>query len=296
MFLVSLIKVRALCPLCLITYLANWGSLGIVAVIIKKNKINLLSPGQVFLDIREGLSPKAQTVLIGALALALGLSAGAGLNLEKYLDGVRERHFEEKRDMIIGKIVDEFTAQAPLELRPVPLCMVGNPSAPLTIVEFSDFLCGHCAKASELVKNAAAGFGDRVRIIFMNMPLEKTCNSDVKSDMHKGACLLARGALCAARQGKFPAYLDNAFALRAHDPGAEAMRRLAVVSGLDIGNFEECLSSKRTREELAAQLAEAHRLKISSTPAIFINGKRLSIWRDPKLISRAIERELKAIK
>jgi thiol-disulfide isomerase/thioredoxin len=47
----------------------------------------------------------------------------------------------------------------------------GNPSAPVTIVEFSDFQCPFCRKVQPVLEQVRAKYGDKVKIVYREFPL-----------------------------------------------------------------------------------------------------------------------------
>lgn len=285
---VSFFAIRALCPLCMVSYAANWISLGVLIVDFVKSKENPINIKDELRNLRAVPSLQWKVVLAAYLCIALCAAIPAGLFLDFFVLRLKANVIEKRRSTIIDAIVAEFSAQNAVELQPSFVCAIGNPSAPVVIVEFSDLLCPHCKKAYEFIKQATAEFGDRVRVVFMNVPLESKCNSQVKKDVHPGACLLAKGAICAARQSAFATYMEHAFNLHPKNTGIEQMRQLAVISGLHISTFESCLASSDTENELKKQIDEAHRLNIHSTPTIIINGKILKSWGDTEIIKKAI--------
>lgn len=287
MFAVSLIAIRALCPLCMVTYVANWVSLGVVVLEIVRNRENPFKLIDSAKNLLAAIMLKRKTALT-VLCVVICSSVAAGFFLDQFILRLKSNFVEKSRNAIIDKIVAEFYAQSAMDVRPSFVCAIGNPAARVTIVEFSDFLCPHCKKASEFIKQAASEFGDKVRVVFMNVPLESQCNSQVKKDLHPGACMLAKGSICAARQSAFQTYMDHAFNLHPRNAGREEMLQLAVISGLEIAEFERCLTSAETEYELKKQIDEAHRLNIHSTPTIFINGKILKNWGDVEIIKKAI--------
>lgn len=173
------------------------------------------------------------------------------------------------------------------------ISVIGNLYAPVTIVEFSDFLCPYCKTASELLKKVLSGFEGKVRLVFVNYPLDIQCNRHIKTRMHEGACLLARGAVCASRQNRFSDYQEAAFAMDLKNPGTPEMRLLGIHSRLDLPVFMDCLTRPETSGELNKQIEAAHTQEITSIPAIFINGKRVREWKDQALLTRLVGNEIK---
>lgn len=184
------------------------------------------------------------------------------------------------------------TGRASINLHVPETCTAGNIGAKVTIVEFSDFLCPYCKTASELLKTVMNGFDGKVKLVFVNYPLDKKCNSYVKAKMHQGACSLAKGAICASRQNRFGEYMEAAFALDVKNAGMPEMRRLAILSHLELPVFMDCLELPETGVELNNQMEALHKLNINSVPVIFINGKQLSNWSDKDAMVRMIENEL----
>jgi protein-disulfide isomerase len=175
------------------------------------------------------------------------------------------------------------------------ISVVGDPHAPITIVEFADFLCPYCKTASESLKSVIDHFAGRVNLVFINHPLDKKCNRNVKSKLHDGACLLAKGAICASRQNRFSEYQDAAFALSPKNAGESELRQLAILARLELPVFTNCLDLPQTAAELNNQIELAHKLSITSIPAIFINGKQILNWNNKAAMLKMIEEELKNI-
>jgi protein-disulfide isomerase len=127
----------------------------------------------------------------------------------------------------------------------------GRPDAPVTIVEFSDFECGHCKLAYEGLKQALPIYGDQVQVRFHHYPLDGSCNPAMPAGGgHKYACLAAMAAECADAQGKFWQYHDTLFE---HQPAftREDLLRYAADVGLDRDAFVACLDTTRRAPRFA---------------------------------------------
>jgi protein-disulfide isomerase/uncharacterized membrane protein len=161
----------------------------------------------------------------------------------------------------------------PLRLEGVPA--KGPATAPIKVVEFSDFLCPFCRNIAAAFAGFLPGAGDRVSLHFKNYPLDAECNPHVKPTVHPGACTLALGAVCAQDQGKFWPYHDRVFANPPPRPGPADVARLAGEAGLDPGALSTCMASARAKQRVSAEIAEAHAAGVNATPTLFINGKRL---------------------
>lgn len=151
----------------------------------------------------------------------------------------------------------------------------GGDGAPVVIVEFSDFECGHCAKAYRNLKAVLPRFRDDVQVRFHHFPLDNACNPAIPAGGgHRFACLAAMAAECAAAQGKFWEYHDTLFD---HQPqfDRDSLLGYAADLGLDREQFRACLESDAPRAAVARDVALATQLGVASTPTLFLNGRTL---------------------
>ncbi|MDO8643981.1 MAG: vitamin K epoxide reductase family protein, partial [bacterium] len=87
----------------------------------------------------------------------------------------------------------------------------GDPNSSVTIVEFSDFQCPFCRVAAFSVKPFLGEYRDKVRLVSLQYPLDKSCNPNIEHDFHRLSCLAAKAALCAQDQGKYWDYFEEVF-------------------------------------------------------------------------------------
>jgi protein-disulfide isomerase/uncharacterized membrane protein len=149
----------------------------------------------------------------------------------------------------------------------------GPDGAPVTIVEFSDFECGHCKLAWQGLKQALPVYGDQVQVRFHHFPLDGACNPAMPAGGgHRYACLAAMAAECAGAQGRFWQYQDVLFE---HQPNftREDLVRYATDLGLDRDKFVACLDSDAPREAIRQDVASGNKLGIDSTPTLYLNGR-----------------------
>jgi protein-disulfide isomerase len=157
----------------------------------------------------------------------------------------------------------------------------GNPNAPVTIVEFTDYQCPSCAKAQPLLEEIANQYGDKVRLVSRDFPLEQ----------HTYAAKAAEAAEAAREQGKYWEYTSILFknqdALQ-----VEKLKEYASQIGLDRAKFDQALDSGKFADKIQRDLREGEKLGVNSTPTVFINGKRIKD-RTPESLKAAIEAALK---
>ena len=163
----------------------------------------------------------------------------------------------------------------------------GNLDAPVTIVEFSDFECGHCAAFHQSLDDVLRRVGPNVRVIFRHFPLDNACNPKVAASVHPSACLAAVAAECAAEQGKFWQYHNLLFDNQ-QELGRAFLIQYASRLGMDVARFTECLGSAQAQGRVRDDAAEGARLGIDSTPTVFINGRKIKGALEPELLSNAL--------
>jgi protein-disulfide isomerase/uncharacterized membrane protein len=160
-----------------------------------------------------------------------------------------------------------------LKLEGVPV--KGPVSAPIKVVEYSDFLCPFCRNIAGAFSQYLPASAGRVAIYYKNYPLDRDCNPHLDRTIHPGACLLARGGLCAQEQDKFWPYHDRVFAGELKDPQLADVARLAAEAGLDATALQTCVGSAATQARLASDVEEAWNAGVRGTPTLFIKGKKL---------------------
>jgi len=190
--------------------------------------------------------------------------------LQETLDDPRklEAYFAEKAQR-------EYDAASPvaIDLNGVP--GRGPATAPVQVVEYSDFLCPYCRSLAGALAQFVQQAGGRVVVYFKNYPLDTACNAKMKQSVHPGACALALGAVCAQNQGKFEAYHDKVFSTELRNPQPADVLRLAGEAGLNVAAIQGCLEDPQTRKTLDGQISEANRLGVAATPTLYVNGRKL---------------------
>jgi protein-disulfide isomerase len=141
----------------------------------------------------------------------------------------------------------------------------GPASAPVTIVEFSDFECPYCGRGEETVAEVVRVYGDKVRVVYRDLPLP----------MHPNAPKAAEAAHCAGEQGK---YWEMHAKLFANQRALEipSLKGYAKDLKLDQAKFDKCLDSGATAALVEEGRKAGTELGINGTPAFFVNGVMIS--------------------
>lgn len=142
---------------------------------------------------------------------------------------------------------------------------LGAPDAPVTIVEFTDYLCPFCRRyATETLPAVLAAHGGRVRYVVRNFPVQP---------VNELALPAAEAVECAYRQGRFWEYRGAVFGDAAPLTRGR-LRALAAAAGLDTAAFNRCVRERATRAVVEHDLLDAWGYGVSGTPTFFVNGRR----------------------
>ncbi len=150
---------------------------------------------------------------------------------------------------------------------------LGNPDAPVLMIEFTDYECPFCARfVSETRPRLINEFVEAglVRLVVRDFPL---------TSIHASAVLAASVAHCAAAQNQFWPVYEALFQSHGIEWGGVPRRDRAVLIelvgnlGLDTDQLNTCLDDPATEAAVARDLAAGTQLGINSTPNFLINGQ-----------------------
>jgi len=157
----------------------------------------------------------------------------------------------------------------------------GKKDARVTLVEFSDFQCPYCSRASLMIKKLKELYPNDLRVEFRDYPLAQ----------HPQARGAAEAGHCANEQGKFWEYHDLLFQ-NARALGQADLQRYAVQVGLDLKAFNACLESDRPRNAVEASVSLGQKAGVQGTPALYVNGIKLIGLMPIPLLQAFIDHEL----
>jgi protein-disulfide isomerase len=162
--------------------------------------------------------------------------------------------------------------------------ILGDPDAPVTIIEYASLTCPHCAQFhNEVLPELKERYIDagKVRLIYRDFPLDQV------------ALAAATLAHCAGPDRYF-SMLDVLFETqsnwaRADDP-ITALKRLGKLGGLTEEEMQACLSDQELTDGiLQTRLAGQNQYDIGSTPTFVIDGKAYSGSRDVEGFSELLD-------
>ena len=208
-------------------------------------------------------SDDAQLYLLAAEPIDVSLSAediAAAMGEEKKAAAkeAEERHEE----------LNAFAAGMPLR---------GNPDAPVTIIEFSDFQCPYCARGFATVEQILEKYPDDVKFVYLHFPLGN----------HPWAKPAAIASVCAAQQDAdaFWTLHDNYFRNQRALNQANVLdksREYLAGSSIDFDVWSTCAGDTESEAYQGASMAiesamaTASKHGVTGTPGFFVNGNFLN--------------------
>ncbi len=159
----------------------------------------------------------------------------------------------------------------------------GAANAPVTIVEFGDLECPDCKMEAPLLhRNVPETFGNKVRVLFKDYPLES---------IHPWARAAAIAGRCVyhLNHEAFWSYYDWIYDSQDQIEATNLESKIQAWSTqkrLDTVQLTRCIDSKATEAEVNRSIAEGKSLGVRGTPTLFINGRRIGglQWPDLQLV------------
>jgi predicted DsbA family dithiol-disulfide isomerase len=156
----------------------------------------------------------------------------------------------------------------------------GPKSAKVTVLEFFDFECPHCAKSRPLLEKFVAN-NPQVRLCAVPFPLTG----------HRYAVPAGKLALGAREKNKYwqvyDAILENQTML-----SEELLMEIGLKAGMSPAEVRRALGSEAYQTELSAKMSVAQAAGVNSTPTLFLNGRKLDLPVTPDTLAGAVADEV----
>jgi len=196
---------------------------------------------------------------IAALEAARGVTAAEiGVELARYDQGFRDARSTFK--------VDERQCRG---------------KGPVTLVEFSDFECPHCALLRPALEKFASDNSTRVKLCWMSFPLSQFPNS----------MPAAQAALLARDKGKLWPVHDAIFEnQRRLSP--DVLQEILVKAGIPAAEWKKAQADRTYQEQAEAQRSAGVAAGVNATPTVFVNGRKLDLAPSPEILAITVDDEL----
>lgn len=265
MGILSVLFLSSYCPFCIATYILSAITF-ICLHLITDKKIRLSTlPPSLFTENRGTL------YLLLAIPL-LGLFINWNIN-KGFSNDRMQLYIRDSLNSWKSKEVVNFNAERGL--------IKGKTDSKFVIVEFADYLCPHCKYANGPLKTFIGTFPD-AKIIFKPYPLDATCNTSpgLGGQGDGIRCRLAFASYCGEKLYKEGfKYHDFIFenqeffhSVSNHD---DVDKKICSIDESRCAQMKECMGSEEALAWVKAASKEGEEAKISGTPTVFVNGKKL---------------------
>lgn len=234
-------------------------------------------------DVKLMMTPPKSTEIPGLLETTVDLTMGESHDSAKMFVSKDGRYLfrGEMADLTKDPLAETL---AKIDLKDAP--STGQPNSPVTIVEFADFECPVCRQLHDAMRTLLPKY-PQARLVFKDYPIEQ---------IHPWARTAALAGRCAYRQNPkafwkmYDSLYDNQDIISAENAWSKVVD-YAGEAGLDQAAFKACMPSPEAAADVDASLANGKLLEVSSTPTLFVNGRRV-VGADSKSIEQYIQYDL----
>lgn len=268
MGLISFTQMSVYCPFCIVAYILSFISLWSFST-VASIPIALSNLAE---DIKE-LFTQNKMILTLLIAIPIGAWLFNGIFHSQYKTSTSELK------KFIRFQVQDWQAAKTHSFKEVSGLTLGasTENAKMTIVEFADFLCGHCKAAWPKLHAFTKSHKD-VRLKFLNYPLDGACNSAIKSSVAI-RCQLAKATHCAEKENKGWEVHDYIFThsekFYASTTTEESLSQMIQELKIAKPGWDQCMNSEETQKAIVRQTDLGNQVGVKGTPTIFVNGKKL---------------------
>lgn len=160
--------------------------------------------------------------------------------------------------------------------------LLGDPHAPITVVEYGDFECPICKQSAPAVKLLLQRFENIVRFAWRHFPQEA---------VHPHALQAAEAAECAGSQGQFWAMHDLLFQNQSH-LSFKHLQSYATQLALDLPRFTAEMDDGVYRQRIREHLASGRASHVRATPGFFVNGVVVDVSFGMRALFDAVESQI----
>lgn len=283
----QLVTLGVVCPVCVGMYISNFAIFIFLMLSLKINFKDVFRfEVNYFKSIFKKKNPEEQSphpLRFGVIFIWLFAMGFLGL---KYYENTVVVLNPSKVKLILS----EHFKQTPVKINTEDVPVIGNPDAKVKIVAFSDFQCPSCKLLESNMKAVMLENKNDISYSFINYPLDSSINKNVKHELHKYAGISAIAGVCAAQKGKFWEFHDELFENQTR-LNKEYVIETAVKLGLDKNEFTACMDSEEARQKVIGNIKTANEINVSSTPSLFINGRKVKYWNSPEVLRAIIKEE-----
>lgn len=266
MGLISLIFLSSYCPFCIAAYVLSIVTM--VCLYFTKDKDLSISTAL------PSLFRENKGTLYVLLAIPI-LGAFITWNINK-------RFSSDRMELYISDSIRSWQSAQPATFDISRGIIKGANDAKFVIVEFADYLCPHCKHANAPLKTFMSTYAS-TKIVFKPYPLDSQCNNSPGLQGHPGdgiRCRLSYASYCAEKLFKdgfkyHDFIFDNQEFFHGISNNDEVDKKICSLDESRCEALKECMGSEDAANWVKSAAKEGEDAKITGTPTIFVNGKKL---------------------
>jgi len=214
-------------------------------------------------------------IIITGIAAFFAGSFVSNLNSEQISQKELDNAIAELELKILEKQLPTNQPSIPLEISADNDPIIGNPDAPITIIEFSDFQCPFCARFHiQTLPTIMEEYIEKgtVKLVFRDFPIQS---------IHPNAVPASVAAECANEQGKFKQMHDILFEKQNEWSNLETVYAIELFNqyseqiNLEQEQFSSCLSTAKYVKEIQNDLDDGRTYGVTGTPGFFIGNQQI---------------------
>jgi protein-disulfide isomerase len=155
---------------------------------------------------------------------------------------------------------------------------LGDPNAPIKIIEFGDFLCPFCARAVTIFYPQIENLINQGKVVLYFRDFV----------VHPQAMIIHNAARCANEQGKYWEFNKAVFQKFLNGVDTSKKENLLDIGQeleLKLKEFNRCIEENRYVQNINLDMQEGIKLNVEGTPTFFINGEKVEGLNMPKVMS-----------
>ena len=163
--------------------------------------------------------------------------------------------------------------------------ILGDDNAPVTVVEYGDYECPHCAAAQPIVADILLRLGDRLRFVYRHFPM---------IEVHPVAGPAAEAAEFAGSRGLFWQMHQSIFA---NQPRLSVPFLIALAANLKLSavDLRDALAAGTFAEKVQSDFISGVRSGVNGTPSFFVDGIRHDSPYGVATLASAIDQAILAV-
>lgn len=166
-------------------------------------------------------------------------------------------------------------------------CVIkGSDQAQLTIEEFADFECSYCQRGANTMKDILREYGEKIKLVFRNMPLSFHSHSETAAKAFAAVCLLNPKVAFE--------FQDELFThqRRLEEKGEAFLYETAQKLGVDLLQLKDMMKGEAVAKSLAEDKKAAEKLGFRGTPSFLIGSEAVSGALPYADIKQIVDRQL----